>query len=135
MNSNKEIILRGRLSGEQRNRFGRLQNMMYTPTELAEEIGFNRRQVYRVYRPLGCPHEYTNNGRRLWINGLEFKNWYQETYKKRHLDTDETFCLTCKRAVKIENPQKYKSGRITYWLSYCPHCGRKSTRIIKNSRG
>ena len=64
----KEIILKGRLDGNQRNRLVRLLNMLYSPSELANEIGFTKRQVYRVYIPLGCPHEKDSKGRN-WING------------------------------------------------------------------
>ena len=42
--------------------------------ELADEIGFNVRQMYRVYIPNGCPHN-RDDSRHLWINGLEFRNW------------------------------------------------------------
>jgi hypothetical protein len=40
-------------------------NMAYTPAELAKEIGFTRRQVYRVYEPLGCPFERDETGHYL----------------------------------------------------------------------
>lgn len=132
MENKTKIILQGRLSGTQRNRLTRLLDMMYTPTELSEKIGFERRQVYRVYIPLGCPYQETNNGRRKWVNGKDFREWYLATYTKAPLGENETFCLTCKQAVQIINPEKNQKGRITYLLSNCPVCGRRCTRIIKN---
>ena len=65
------ILLRGRLNGQQRLRLKTLLNMMYKPSELAEEIGFNQNQVYMVYIPAGCPHERDEKGH-IWINGKLF---------------------------------------------------------------
>ena len=135
MESDDVILLRGRLNGQQRTRLGKLLDMMYKPSELAEEIGFTVRQVYRVYVPVGCPHEKDHRGR-LWINGRMFREWFNEVYKKRKLDRNETFCLTCKKAVKIVDPVKRKEGRLFYWLSDCPNCGRRLARIInRENRG
>jgi len=64
----EEIILAGRLNGIQRNRLKRLLDMMYKPSELAEEVGFSLQQVYRVYVPGGCPVERDSRNH-IWING------------------------------------------------------------------
>ncbi|MHA1974130.1 MAG: hypothetical protein ACTSW1_14120 [Candidatus Hodarchaeales archaeon] len=130
---NKKIILKGRLNGSQRNRLGRLLDMPYKPSELAEEVGFNRHQVYRVYIPEGCPHT-RDEKRYIWINGKEFREWYEETYPRVSLAKDETFCLTCKKAVKIINPKRKQKGRLHYWISKCPNCGRKLARIITKDK-
>ena len=74
--------------------------MMYRPSEIAKEIGFTRRQFYRVYIPLGCPHS-RDERRHLWINGKEFRLWYIESYKKIFLAINEAYCLTCRQAVKV----------------------------------
>ena len=104
MVSNKdEIILRGRLNGQQRNRLVNLLDMMYSPSELAKEVGFTVRQVYRVYIPIGCPHERDDKGH-LWINGKVFREWAKDVYQKRKLARNEAFCLTCKKPVKVTNP-------------------------------
>ena len=129
----KTIQLKGRLSGTQRNRLVRLLDMLYKPSELAEEVGFTRRQVYRVYIPSGCPHK-RDEKRYIWINGKEFREWYEETYPRVSLNQDETFCLTCKKPVKIINPEREKKGRLHYLTSYCPNCGRKLARITKKEK-
>jgi hypothetical protein len=59
-------------------------NMMYSPSELADEIGFDRRKVYRIYIQLGCPHEKDNRNH-IWINGVDFRNWILDIYRKREL--------------------------------------------------
>ena len=133
--SQDEILLRGRLDGAQRTRLKRLLDMLYKPSELAEEVGFTARQVYRVYIPAGCPHDRDERGY-LWINGKAFRKWAEEVYKKRELKPDETFCLTCKKPVKILDPEQKQEGRLIYILSDCPTCGRKLSRIIqKKKRG
>lgn len=71
--------MRGRLKGFQRMRLRKLLDMMYLPSELAEEIGFHVQQVYRVYVPLGCPHDRDAKNH-LWINGKAFAEWYGEKY-------------------------------------------------------
>lgn len=66
-------LLRGRLKGNQLRRLAGLLDMLYTPVELAMEIGFTRRQVYRAYLPLGCPNE-RDEAKHVFINGHAFAN-------------------------------------------------------------
>lgn len=134
MEDQETIIIKGRLDGRQRNRLKRLLDMPYSPGELAEEIGIDKNQIYMVYVPLGCPHERDLH-KRITINGVSFFTWYQKVYKKATLSDGETFCKTCKKAVKIVSGQEITKGELTYILSACPHCGRKLTRIIHSSRG
>lgn len=129
MKEQAEVPLRGRLDGVQRLRLEKLLDMLYMPSELAEEIGFNRRQVYRVYMHFECPHE-RDEKRRIWINGKEFREWYERTYPRTSLNNDEAFCLTCKRNIKMKNPVKQQKGRLIYWVCVCPKCNRKIARII-----
>lgn len=125
----KEIILKGRLNGNQRNRLANLMNMMYSPSELADEIGFERRQVYRVYIPLGCPHDRDQHNH-IWINGIVFKNWALELHRKRELSKDEAFCLTCKKQVKMIHPVMKNKDGLIFNICNCPNCGRKISKII-----
>ena len=93
------MILRGRLTGFQRQRLAVLLDMLYLPAELASEIGINPRQISRVYLRLGCPSVV--DGRRRFINGVAFADWYEATYPKQTLQKNEGFCLTCKKAVAV----------------------------------
>jgi hypothetical protein len=124
-----EILLRGRLNGRQKQRLDTLLDMMYRPSELAEEIGFAVRQVYRVYIPAGCPHE-RDEQRHIWINGKAFREWALDVYKKCKLASDEAFCLTCRQPVKMIDPIQQRKGRLLYVLCDCPKCGRRLTRIV-----
>ena len=132
MNSD-EIVLRGRLNGNQRNRLIRLLDMFYSPNELSKVIGFNVRQMYRVYIPLGCPYEKDSNGR-YWINGKVFREWITDIYKKRELKLNEAFCLTCKKQIKMISPERHQQGRLFYYLCVCQYCGRKISRIITRGK-
>ena len=129
----RKILLRGRLNGRQLARLDRLLDMMYRPSELARELDLNPRQFYRAYIPLGCPHERDEKGR-IWINGASFRDWARHVYKKGSLGDNEAFCLTCKRPVPIEAPERRSKGNLTYLLSTCPFCGRRLTRIIELRR-
>ncbi|MEA3349910.1 MAG: hypothetical protein U9Q82_04740 [Chloroflexota bacterium] len=130
------LILRGRLKGQQLKYLSRLLDMEYTTTELSKIVGFSRRQIYRVYRKMSdFPHRIDTSGR-IWINGVEFREWYYKKYGrgKYKLASDETFCLTCRRGVKIVEPDKcYREG-LEYLESECPHCGRKLSRILKKEK-
>ena len=126
-------ILKGRLNGIQRNKLKSLFDMMYSPRELAEEIGFHIDQVYAVYVPMGCPHQRDKKNHIL-INGAAFAEWYGTVYTKTKLAKDESFCRTCKKGVKIIDPQEQTKNNLVYLLSVCPVCGRKLTKIVKRKR-
>lgn len=127
------ILLKGRLDGKQRNRLVRLLDMLYKPSELAEEIGFSVRQVYRVYLPAGCPCE-KDEKHNIWINGKAFREWIQEVYQKQEVSVNEAFCLSCKSPVKMVEPERKQEGRLFYYLCKCPNCGRKLARIITRGK-
>ncbi len=134
---NEEIrLLRGRLNGAQKNRLRRLLDMMYRPSEIAEIIGFNRRQFYNVYFPEGCPHE-RDDRRHYWINGTAFREWIEKTYKKVKLKEGQGYCRTCNKAVKLKDPilKTTKNGDTDYLLGNCHYCGRSIPRIVANRKG
>jgi hypothetical protein len=130
----KKAILKGRLDGKQRNRLKRLLDMDYKPSELASEIGFDTEQIYKAYLPLDCPNVRDQKGYVL-INGLEFRNWYIENYPKTHLEKNETFCKTCRKAVLILKPVSHTKKNTEYLLSECPNCGRKLSKFVRCIKG
>jgi hypothetical protein len=133
MDDNSVILRKGRLNGNQKNKLVRLLDMLYMPSELAEEIGFNKRQVYRVYIPAGCPIvKDTNNY--IWINGKDFREWVLEVYKKRGLANNQAFCIFCRKAVVMVDPVRREEGRLYYFICNCPNCGRKLARIITGGK-
>lgn len=133
MDDTSVILRKGRLNGDQKNRLARLLDMLYMPSELAEEVGFNKRQIYRVYIPAGCPIVKDVNNH-IWINGKEFREWVLEIYKKRQLANNQAFCLTCKQAVTMVDPVRKEKGRLYYFVCICPNCGRMLSRIITKGK-
>lgn len=127
------IQLRGRLNGAQRMRLQTLLDMQYTTTELAAHVGFTRRQIYRVYEKLGCPHTRDFQGH-LWINGAEFRRWYHRTYPPIKLGENEAFCATCRRAMPIIEPQHIEKKGLVYLRSTCPVCERILIRFVENQK-
>ncbi len=131
--NDKRPIIRGRLKGNQLRKLPGLLDMLYTPSELADTVGFTRRQVYRAYLPLGCPHEKDEAGH-IFINGRQFQEWYRTTYKKIRLEENEGFCLACKCVVKLANPVKKQRGNYYYWEATCPNCNGKLAKAITRGR-
>ncbi len=129
----QEIFLKGRLSGSQRMRLAKLLDMLYMPSELAKEVGFTTRQIYRVYVPAGCPCQ-KDERKHLWINGKTFAEWYEATYPKPTLATDEAFCLTCKKPVKMNDISLLQKGRLSYNVGNCLNCGRRISRIVDKAK-
>lgn len=127
------ILLKGRLNGIQRSRMTRLLDMLYKPSEIAEEIGFGKRQFTRVYIPAGCPTEKDKRNH-VWINGKDFREWILQVYKKQELKPNEAFCLTCKHPFTMRKPERCQSGKLYYYLAICPDCGRKVARIITRGK-
>jgi uncharacterized protein with PIN domain len=126
----------GKLNGQKLKRISSLLDSLYTPRELATHIGITRRQVYRVYKPLGMPiYPNPNDSRSYLINGQEFCDWYHAIYQKTKLTEFEAYCLTCKGGVPIVEPQIVKKGKLTYSVSQCPECGRKISKILKKEKG
>ena len=121
-------VTQGRLSRNQLHRLRKLLYMKYRPSELAEELGISKRQIYSVYLPLGCPHE-RDSRRHIWIVGTEFKDWYQETYRKRKHAKNQAYCVCSKNIVQIVNPQEKTKDRLTYLIFSCPNCGKTTTKI------
>jgi len=127
------IIRKGRLNGAQRNRLGRLLNMMYTTRELADEIGVSDRLIREVYVSLGCPNT-RNRQNHIMINGIAFRDWYQSVYRKRKLAPDEAFCIGCRDAVAMDRPSLKKANGLSYLVMKCPRCGRSLARIVDMDR-
>jgi hypothetical protein len=128
-----EYIFKGRLNGSQRNKVKGLLNMMYSPKELADEIGINKNQIYRVYLPLNCPHEKDSLGR-ISFHGLSFRIWYENLYRKVRLEKNQAWCVSCKKIVDVSDSKRYTKGRLIYDLSACPICGKCVAKIIDAKR-
>lgn len=127
------ILLKGRLDGIQKSHLTKLLDMPYLPSEIAEIVGFGKRQFQRVYIHAGCPFERDKRNH-IWVNGRQFREWILSVYKKQALKQNEAFCLTCKHPFTMKKPERLQKGNLFYFLANCPTCGRKVARIITRGK-
>jgi hypothetical protein len=128
----KTKCIRPRLGKEARAKAVGLLDMLYTPTELAEELGLNLAMLYHQLLPAGLPHSKDSTGH-IWIHGAEVSKWLVDfgTARRQPLAADEAYCLRCRQAVKLINPQRAKSGNVTLLKATCPICGATVNRGVK----
>lgn len=100
-----------------------LLNMLYTLPELAAELRMPAATL-RDWTLVGLPHTHDARAH-IWINGVEFANWVYEMRNSRpvlHLRANEAYCLHCRRAVEIVNPQESRAGNQRILTGRCPVC-------------
>ncbi|MCE7861292.1 MAG: hypothetical protein DYG86_16100 [Chloroflexi bacterium CFX2] len=121
-------------------KLGRLLDMMYKPSEIAEEIGVTQDTVYRSYLPAGLPHERDDHGG-VWIHGPAFVAWAKETITKRKekrfgLPDDHAWCMRCNQAVPLKHPTIKPINRYLEVLQdRCPRCDTKINRARARKLG
>ena len=114
-------------------KLGRLLDMLYKPSEIADEIGVSQDTVYRSYLPAGLPHTRDEQDN-VWIHGPAFIGWARETISKRKarrrpLPDDQAWCLACKGPVPLINPKIKSVNRYLEMLqAVCPQCGTTINR-------
>jgi hypothetical protein len=114
-------------------KLGRFLDMLYKPSEIAEEIGVTADTVYRSYLPAGLPHTRDAQGD-IWIHGPAFTAWARETISKKKarragLPDGYGWCLKCSQAVPLNNPTiKPSNFYLELLQAPCPHCGRTVNR-------
>jgi hypothetical protein len=114
---------------------GRILNMLYRPSELAEELSISVETIYRSYIPAGMPHSKDDKGD-IWINGKQFITWAHQTItqnksRRQPLPNNMAWCLHCNKPVELINPIiVYQNRYLQLLQSTCPHCGTKINRGI-----
>lgn len=114
-------------------KLGRLLNMMYKPSEIAEEIGVAQDTIYRSYLPAGLPHIRDAHGG-VWIHGPAFIAWAKETVSKRKsqrtgLPDDHAWCMKCNQPVLMKFPKiKIINRYLELLQAPCPICGTTVNR-------
>jgi hypothetical protein len=121
-------------------KLGRLLDMLYKPSELAEEIGVIADTIYRSYLPAGLPHTRDAQGN-IWIHGPAFIAWARETISKKKskragLPADHAWCMKCNQAVPLINPKTKAVNRYLEMLQApCPTCGKTVNRARARQAG
>lgn len=113
----------------------KLLDMMYTSTELSEELGIQRSYLTQnLVKKFDFPSQKDEKGR-IWFHGLTVAKWIEEQHKaklaKKHDRYNhppaekEFYCLRCKKRVVVESYEKIKpkEGNKMLWSSHCPDCG------------
>ncbi len=109
-------------------KLGRILNMLYKPSEIAEEIGVAQDTIYRSYLPAGLPHSRDAGGN-VWIHGPAFVSWAMDTIaqkksKRSALPDGHAWCLKCNCAVKLADPKiKIINRYLELLQAPCPNCG------------
>lgn len=111
-----------------------LLDMMYTPKEMADELGIEQRDIYRLI-PAGMPHERDENGH-IWLHGPMVAQWLRSLGEKRSpLGPGQGYCLRCRSAVEMVNPTLVRRGRFDILQALCPICGAKVSRGVRHDDG
>lgn len=114
-------------------RLGRLLDMMYKPSEIAEELGINVDTIYRSYLPAGLP--YIREHHTIWIHGRTFAAWAGKlaaSQRRPHsgLPAGHGYCLKCNQPVPMTDPVVVFTNRyIQINQSPCPTCGCSVNRF------
>jgi hypothetical protein len=121
-------------------KLGRLLNMLYKPSEIAEEIGVTPDTVYRSYLPAGAPHTRDETGN-VWIHGTAFAAWAKQTVarkasKRAGLPEGHAWCMKCNRPVEMTAPRVKAVNRYLELLqAVCPYCGKTVNRAQARQHG
>lgn len=103
-----------------------LLDMLYSVSELAEELDVSHDVVYKQFIPAGLPHTKDGAGR-IWIHGPAAATWIldQKRKVKQTLSQDEFLCMHCRQAVSPDPATltKTQTGRYIFVKATCPVCG------------
>lgn len=110
-----------------------LLDMMYTPAEMADELGIDQRDIYRKLIPAGMPHERDETDH-IWMHGPAIAAWIRTLTDQRRipLAAGQGYCLRCRQAVSMVNPRRVVRGRFTLNQAACPHCGATVSRGVRH---
>lgn len=119
-------------------RAARLMDMMYKPSEIAEELKIKKRAIYEVLVPQGLPHERDEHGH-IWLHGPTVREWLEVATRgpRYPLADDEFFCLRCFAPRRVSPPSAppacggeetrpvvlVREGKFVMARATCPECG------------
>jgi len=127
---------RPRVTRAVRERLGRLLEMRYRPSELAEELGVCVDTVRRGWLRAGAPHARDGAGA-VWLVGTEVAAWL-EGFTDRPtvtLQAGEAYCLQCRAAVVIEDARREDMGHAVLVRGRCARCGGRVARMARRVQG
>lgn len=119
----KHVSIRRVVDGVAVLRAARLLDMMYKPSEIAQELKINKRSIYDILIPLGLPHERDEHGH-IWLHGITVREWLQKATRgpKHKLSVDEMFCLRCFTSRSFKEARLVRDGKMVRAQATCPVC-------------
>ncbi len=121
------------LSRTARLRANGLLDMLYTPAEMAGELGIEEREMYDRLIPAGLPTMNDDAGH-VWLHGPAVAGWIRTAGKPKRekpMGTDEAYCLSCRAVVPLVNPRRIQRGKFVLHQAACPQCGKTVNRGVK----
>ena len=107
--------------------------MWYSLRELAKELGISVRSI-RVWLDQGLPCRRDERGH-LWIDGRQCAAWVKAVHAQRSrqpLQTNEAYCLCCRRPVTLVNPSLIRHGKQRLLRGNCSECGHIVCRAARH---
>lgn len=113
----------------------RLLNMLYKPSEIAEELGVTTDTVLRSYIPAGLPCT-KDDTRHLWIHGLTCAAWVRDMARQRRANRPKMppgfgWCMKCNKAVEMPAALvtvRPATRHFEIMQAPCPHCNSTVNR-------
>ena len=119
------------MSREAKLRANGLLDMLYKPSEIARELGIEKRHIYGRLIPSGMPHNKDRNGS-IWIHGPELAAWLRTLTKKRvPLADGEAYCMRCRKPSRIVDSKRVRHGALMLLRGKCNKCGATVNRGVK----
>lgn len=114
-----------------------LLDMLYTPAELAEELGIDARMIYKAMIPAGLP--VRREAGRIWIHGPEVARWLDSEAEagkaKAKMPENSAYCFKCREARRFAGkPQEVTRGNRQLLTGKCTKCGTAMYKALPARR-
>ncbi len=109
-----------------------LLDMLYKPSEIADELGMPKHLVYENLIPAGMPSSKDKDGF-IWLHGHSVADWARKLGRSRQkLLAYQAYCLHCKKPVRMKGKRTVVSnGHMSMVKSGCVKCGGVVYRGVK----
>jgi hypothetical protein len=119
-------------SGVIKSKASALYDMQYKISELCNILNIPNSTI-RGWIIAGLPHSRDARNH-YWINGNDFYLWLKSKVRKRRVPLleNQSFCFTCRKGVRVSNPQKRRiKGSMGVVIGECFVCGKKVSKGVR----
>lgn len=133
-----ETIKLPRFTRGQVQRASHLLDMLYKPSEIADELGIAVRTIYRVHVSAGCPNR-KDEGENIWIPGKKYAAWVSSiargsTAQKTPMEHDQAYCVRCRHRVPLLSETSEKAKHSKGAIKISGICGECGGQVVKFAR-